>query len=161
MDNLTPRQQKWFATVKANFEAKTGKPLGDWVKIARSCPETAYRNRELTLQGDIEAQVFDGRVVARNLRVRDPFGNLPARSAPRPRACPKTSAYPPMANAFTSLTWMQTESTLSMAILLQKLASSQRASHRMGYIRAEMGRSSTSPTVDRTASTAHVKGPVA
>jgi hypothetical protein len=40
-------------------------------------PGLSYRNRELTLQGDIEAQVFDGRVVARNLRVSDPLGNLP------------------------------------------------------------------------------------
>jgi hypothetical protein len=45
--------------------------------LAGRIPGLAYRNRELTLQGDIEAQVFDGRVVARNLRVRDPFGNLP------------------------------------------------------------------------------------
>ena len=50
MDNLTPRQQKWFATVKANFEAKTGKPLADWVTIARSCPETAYRKRQQWLK---------------------------------------------------------------------------------------------------------------
>ena len=52
MDNLTPRQQKWFATVKANFEAKTGKPLADWVKIARSCPETAYRKRQQWLKAE-------------------------------------------------------------------------------------------------------------
>jgi hypothetical protein len=45
--------------------------------LAGRIPGLAYRNRELTLQGDIEAQVFDGRVVARNLRVRDPLGSLP------------------------------------------------------------------------------------
>ena len=45
MDHLTPRQQKWFATVKANFEAKTGKPMADWVAIAKTCPETAPRKR--------------------------------------------------------------------------------------------------------------------
>lgn len=45
MEHLTPRQKKWFATVKANFEAKTGKPLEDWVTIARTCPETAPRKR--------------------------------------------------------------------------------------------------------------------
>lgn len=39
-DNLTPRQQKWFATVKANFEAQTGKPIEAWVAIARTCPHT-------------------------------------------------------------------------------------------------------------------------
>ena len=27
---LTERQAKWFATVKANFEAQTGKPLPGW-----------------------------------------------------------------------------------------------------------------------------------
>jgi hypothetical protein len=42
---LTERQQKWFATVKANFEAKTGKPLAEWVKIAKKCPHTAHRAR--------------------------------------------------------------------------------------------------------------------
>lgn len=37
---LTPRQEKWFATVKANFEAKTGKSLEAWQKILAACPET-------------------------------------------------------------------------------------------------------------------------
>lgn len=50
MDNLTPRQQKWFATVKANFEAKTGKPMAEWVEIARGCPETAYGKRRQWLK---------------------------------------------------------------------------------------------------------------
>jgi hypothetical protein len=45
--------------------------------LAGRIPGLTYANRELRLQGDIEAQVFDGRVVARNLRVRDPLGNLP------------------------------------------------------------------------------------
>ena len=45
--------------------------------LAGRIPGLTYLNKELTLQGDIEAQVFDGRVVARNLRVRDPFGALP------------------------------------------------------------------------------------
>jgi hypothetical protein len=39
-DNLTPRQQKWFATVKANFEAQTGKPVEEWVAIVKACPHT-------------------------------------------------------------------------------------------------------------------------
>lgn len=52
MDNLTPRQQKWFATVKANFEAKTGKPMAEWVKIAKACPETAYRKRQAWLKAE-------------------------------------------------------------------------------------------------------------
>lgn len=37
---LTPRQEKWFATVKANFEAKSGKSLEAWRKILAKCPET-------------------------------------------------------------------------------------------------------------------------
>ena len=37
---LTERQQKWFATVEANFEKATGRPLAVWVDILKSCPET-------------------------------------------------------------------------------------------------------------------------
>src|SRR5215469_8574456 len=37
---LSPRQQKWFASVKASLERDTGKTLEDWVAIARTCPET-------------------------------------------------------------------------------------------------------------------------
>jgi hypothetical protein len=36
--SLTERQKKWFATVKANFEAKSGRTLDEWVAIARTCP---------------------------------------------------------------------------------------------------------------------------
>jgi len=43
--NLTPRQQKWFATVQANLEAKTGKSLAEWIAVAKSCPETAHRKQ--------------------------------------------------------------------------------------------------------------------
>ncbi|QDH73061.1 DUF4287 domain-containing protein [Brevundimonas sp. M20] len=38
---LTGRQTKWFATVEANFEARTGRPLAVWVDILKKgCPET-------------------------------------------------------------------------------------------------------------------------
>lgn len=37
---LTPRQQKWFASVQASLERDTGKTLDEWVAIARTCPET-------------------------------------------------------------------------------------------------------------------------
>ena len=47
----------------------------------RAHPGPAYRDKLLQLQGDIEAQVFDGRIVARNLRVRDPLGRFPRVSA--------------------------------------------------------------------------------
>ena len=37
---LTERQQKWFATVEANFEKVTGRPVAVWVDILKGCPET-------------------------------------------------------------------------------------------------------------------------
>jgi hypothetical protein len=38
---LTERQKKWFATVEANFEKQTGRPLAVWVDILKTgCPET-------------------------------------------------------------------------------------------------------------------------
>jgi hypothetical protein len=40
---LTERQKKWFATVQANLEKNTGKPLAHWVAIMKTCPETAPR----------------------------------------------------------------------------------------------------------------------
>jgi hypothetical protein len=43
MEGLTPRQQKWFASVKANLAAQTGKPIEEWVEIARSCPHAGGR----------------------------------------------------------------------------------------------------------------------
>jgi hypothetical protein len=43
--NLTERQQKWFASVQASLERQTGKPLAEWIAIARTCPETAHRAR--------------------------------------------------------------------------------------------------------------------
>lgn len=42
---LTERQQKWFASVEASLERDTGKTLAEWVKIAKTCPETAPRKR--------------------------------------------------------------------------------------------------------------------
>ena len=43
--NLTPRQQKWFASVQASLERDTGRTLDEWVAIAKSCPETRPRAR--------------------------------------------------------------------------------------------------------------------
>jgi hypothetical protein len=43
--NLTDRQQKWFATIRAGLERDTGKSMDEWVAIARTCPETAHRAR--------------------------------------------------------------------------------------------------------------------
>ena len=44
-NNLTPRQQKWFASVRASLERDTGKTLEAWVAIARTCPETRPKAR--------------------------------------------------------------------------------------------------------------------
>ncbi|HXC60279.1 MAG TPA: hypothetical protein VN645_13275 [Steroidobacteraceae bacterium] len=53
----------------------------DWPEFAGTLsgriPGVTYRNQELSLQGDVEAQMFDGRVTASNLRVRDPLGDWP------------------------------------------------------------------------------------
>jgi hypothetical protein len=43
--NLTARQAKWFASVRASLERDTGKTLAQWVVIARTCPETGHRAR--------------------------------------------------------------------------------------------------------------------
>jgi hypothetical protein len=49
---LTERQQKWFASVRASLEASTGRPLQDWVALARTCPETAPRKRKAWLKAE-------------------------------------------------------------------------------------------------------------
>ena len=47
---LSERQQKWFASIQAGLERDTGKSLDEWVKIAKTCPETAPRKRALWLK---------------------------------------------------------------------------------------------------------------
>ena len=42
---LSPSQEKWFATVRANLVKNTGKTLEEWIEIAKTCPETAHRKR--------------------------------------------------------------------------------------------------------------------
>jgi hypothetical protein len=49
---LTERQKKWFATVQANLEKNTGKPLADWVGIMKACPETAPRAQAVWLKAE-------------------------------------------------------------------------------------------------------------
>jgi hypothetical protein len=44
-DHLTERQKKWFASVKANLQARTGRSIEDWVVIARTCPHEKPRAR--------------------------------------------------------------------------------------------------------------------
>ncbi len=43
--NLTERQRKWFATIRAGLERDTGKTMAEWVAIARACPEDGHRAR--------------------------------------------------------------------------------------------------------------------
>lgn len=47
---LTEKQEKWFATLRAGLEEKTGRPLADWVTIAKTCPETKPRARQKWLK---------------------------------------------------------------------------------------------------------------
>lgn len=47
---LTERQKKWFATVRANLEKNTGKPLADWVEIMKTCAETTPRGQAVWLK---------------------------------------------------------------------------------------------------------------
>ncbi len=46
-------------------------------KLSGRIPGLTYEDRVLRLEGNIEADVFDGRIVASNLRVRDPFSQWP------------------------------------------------------------------------------------
>jgi hypothetical protein len=43
--NLTERQAKYFASLRASLQAATGRSLDEWVAIARTCPETRHRAR--------------------------------------------------------------------------------------------------------------------
>jgi hypothetical protein len=45
--------------------------------VAGRIPALTYRNKLLTVGGDVEARVFGGRVVGSNLRLQDPFGRWP------------------------------------------------------------------------------------
>jgi hypothetical protein len=42
---LSPRQLKYFASMRASLERDTGKSLDEWVAIARTCPETRPKAR--------------------------------------------------------------------------------------------------------------------
>ncbi len=47
---LTERQIKWFNSVKANLQAKTGKSIEEWVVLAKTCPHDKPRAREKWLK---------------------------------------------------------------------------------------------------------------
>lgn len=44
-DHLTPRQRKWFDSVRSSLERDTGKTLEAWVAVALTCPETTPSKR--------------------------------------------------------------------------------------------------------------------
>lgn len=46
-------------------------------QVSGRIPGLDYRDGVLTVRGDLEAQVFDGRITARNLRIREPFSAWP------------------------------------------------------------------------------------
>lgn len=46
-------------------------------QLSGRIPGLTYKDNLLSLQGNLEAEVFDGRVVAQDLRVRDPLGAWP------------------------------------------------------------------------------------
>ena len=43
--HITSQQNKWFKSVQEGLERDTGKSFGDWVKIAKTCPETKPKAR--------------------------------------------------------------------------------------------------------------------
>jgi hypothetical protein len=43
--NLTERQARYFAALRASLEKATGKSLAEWVEIAKTCPESTHRTR--------------------------------------------------------------------------------------------------------------------
>lgn len=47
---LTERQRRWFASVQANFERQTGKPVEAWLEILKACPETTPGKRSAWLR---------------------------------------------------------------------------------------------------------------
>lgn len=49
---LTERQKKWFATVQANFEKNTGKPVAEWVEIMKACPVTGPKAQAAWLKAE-------------------------------------------------------------------------------------------------------------
>ncbi len=42
---VTSQQNKWFKSVQLGLENETKKSLEDWIKIAKTCPETKHKAR--------------------------------------------------------------------------------------------------------------------
>lgn len=73
--NLTPRQQKWFASVQASLERDTGKTLPEWVEIVRrDCPETSPRKQEAWLKATFGmSMVRAGHIIHQLSPEKDPW----------------------------------------------------------------------------------------
>jgi hypothetical protein len=56
---------------------------------AAAIPSVTLKNDVLTFDGNVESQVFGGRVVGSNIRLQDPLGNFPALLRRRARARPR------------------------------------------------------------------------
>jgi hypothetical protein len=50
-------------------------------EISGRIPLVRYRNRELTLDGDLTARVFDGKIIGRHIVLRNPLGPWPSLTA--------------------------------------------------------------------------------
>ena len=46
-------------------------------QLSGRIPRVEYRNKTLTFGGDLEARVFDGRIIGSNIRLQDPLGPWP------------------------------------------------------------------------------------
>ncbi len=49
---MTERQKTWFASLRANLEAQTGRPLDAWVEVLKACPETGKKAQAAWLKAN-------------------------------------------------------------------------------------------------------------
>ena len=74
-DGLTDQQRKWMASVRASLPEKTGKPMEDWVEIARACPETKPRARQQWFKANHGLGVNYFSLIEHELRGREGRGD--------------------------------------------------------------------------------------
>ena len=72
-ENLTERQKKWFASVKANFETQTGKSLDEWVAIARAgCADLGPRAQAAWLKAQHDVGINHASYILSEAFPREP-----------------------------------------------------------------------------------------
>jgi hypothetical protein len=49
---MTERQKKWFASLRANLEAQTGRSLDAWVEVLKACPQTGRKKQAAWLKAN-------------------------------------------------------------------------------------------------------------